>query len=238
MSDYIKLYRSLLKWEWYSNTNTTRVFLHMLLKANWKDGKFEGEVIPRGSFVSSFEKLAKETNLSVMQIRTAVKHLKLTKEITSKSYSKYTVFTVLNYDLFQTDNKQDNKQVTSEQQTDNKQITTIEERKEIKKERNKNIYTCAFEEFWTAYPRKKDKGNAFKKFNARLVEGFSEVELIGAAKEYAKECEENRVADKYIKHPSTFLSNTKPFLDYLEKPKPNAETEPQEEDEELVGDDW
>lgn len=236
MSDYIKLYRSLLKWEWYSNTNTTRVFLHMLLKANWKDGKFEGEIIPRGSFVSSLDKLAKETSLTTMQVRTAVKHLKATGEITSKTYSKYTVFTINNYDLFQSDNKQDNNQITSKQQADNKQITTIEEKKERKKERN-NIYTRAYEEFWTAYPRKKDKCNAFKKFNARLVDGFSEVELIEAAKEYAKECEENRTSEKYIKYPATFLSDKLPFMEYIKMPK--ADPTPQEEDdEELVGDDW
>ena len=85
---------------------------------------------------------------------------------------------------------------------------------------------------------KEDKGNAFKKFNARLVDGFSEVELIKAAKEYARECEENQTSEKYIKHPTTFLSDKFPFLDYLEKQKPKAEPEPQEEDEELVGDDW
>lgn len=238
MSDYIKLHRSMLEWEWYGKINTKVLFIHMLLKANWKDGKFEGEDIPRGSFISSIHSLAKETNLSVMNVRTALKHLKLTGEITSKTQAKYTVFTVINYDSYQSNNKQINKQVTNSQQAGNKQVTTIEEKKEGKKERNNNIYTHAYEEFWKAYPRKKDKCNAFKKFNARLVEGFSEVELIGAAKEYARECEENQVADKYIKHPSTFLSDAKPFLDYLEKPKIKAELDQQEEDEELVGDDW
>ena len=52
MSDYIKLYRSLIDWEWYKNINTKVLFIHMLLKANWKDGRFEGKIIPRGSFVS------------------------------------------------------------------------------------------------------------------------------------------------------------------------------------------
>ncbi|OLR58265.1 hypothetical protein BHF70_00660 [Anaerostipes sp. 494a] len=93
----------------------------------------------RGSIVSSYEKLAAETGLSVMQVRTSVKKLKSTGEITCKSSNKNTVFTVVKYDLYQSDNKQNNRQLTDKQQTDNNQITTTKERKEGKKEKNNNI---------------------------------------------------------------------------------------------------
>ena len=137
--DYIKICRSLLDWEWYSDINTCRLFIHMILKANWKDGKFRGTTVPRGSFISSIENLAKETKLTKMEVRTAISHLKSTGEITSKSTSKYTVFTVVSYDLYQTTNKQDNNQATYEQHTNNIQLTTIEEgKKGRKKERNNN----------------------------------------------------------------------------------------------------
>lgn len=99
--DYIKLSRKILDWEWYGNINTCRVFIHMLLKAYWKDKKIEGTVIPRGSFPSSYGRLAEETQLTVDEVRTAVKHLISTKEITKHVTSKYTVFTVNNYDAYQ-----------------------------------------------------------------------------------------------------------------------------------------
>lgn len=99
--DYIKLSRKILDWEWYGNINTCRVFIHMLLKAYWKDKKIEGTVIPRGSFHSSYGRLAEETQLTVDEVRTAVKHLISTKEITKHVTSKYTVFTVNNYDAYQ-----------------------------------------------------------------------------------------------------------------------------------------
>ncbi len=99
--DYIKLSRKILEWEWYGNINTCRLFIHMLLKAYWKDTKIEGKMIPRGSFVSSYGKLAEETNLTTDEVRTAVKHLIFTKEITKQTYSKNTVFTVNNYDAYQ-----------------------------------------------------------------------------------------------------------------------------------------
>ena len=40
---YIKIDRKILDWEWYRNLNTCRLFFHLLLKANWKDGRFEGK---------------------------------------------------------------------------------------------------------------------------------------------------------------------------------------------------
>lgn len=136
--DYIKLSRKLMDWEWYMNINTCRLFIHMLLKANWKDGKFEGKVIPRGSFVSSIGNLAKETSLTNDEVRTALKHLISTKEITKQSFSKFTVFTVNNYSEYQDVPKQIPKQVPSNSHSIPTLFPTIEEKKEGKKERNNN----------------------------------------------------------------------------------------------------
>ena len=115
------------------------MFLHLLITVNWTDKKWKGQEIKRGSIVSSYEKLATETGLSVMQVRTAIKKLRSTGEITSKSSNKNTVFIVNNYDLYQVGNKQNNEPVTSKEQTDNIQITTTKESKEVKKEKNNNI---------------------------------------------------------------------------------------------------
>ncbi len=37
---YIALHRQMLNWEWYKNTNTKVLFIHLLLKANYKDLSF------------------------------------------------------------------------------------------------------------------------------------------------------------------------------------------------------
>ena len=134
---FIKLNRSIINFEWYLKPNTYRLFIHCLLKANWKDGKFEGKTIKRGSFVTSLDKLSLELGLTTQQIRTSISHLKSTNNITSKSHSKYRIITVLNYNDYQDNNKQDNSQVTSNQQASNKQVTTIEEKKELKNSNNK-----------------------------------------------------------------------------------------------------
>lgn len=137
---FITLDRKILKWEWYDDPNTFRLFLHLLLTVNWSDQKWHGETIQRGSRVTSYQKLADELKLTVQQVRTAIEHLESTKEITRKSTSKYQIITVVNYGKYQDlnveSNKVSNKQITSKQQASNKQVTTIEQRKQSNKENN------------------------------------------------------------------------------------------------------
>lgn len=140
MGNYIKIDRSILDWEWYTDINTKVLFLHMILKANWKDGNFRGTTVPRGSFVSSIRKLADETYLTEREIRTAIKHLETTGEVTHKSNRKYTVFSIKNYDKYQASDTQEDKQETYERHTNDIRTTTIETIKNIKQENN-NIYS-------------------------------------------------------------------------------------------------
>ena len=131
---FIKIDRGILDWEWYSDINTTRLFIHLILKANWKDGRFQGQEIKRGSFVTSYPKLAEETELTVNQVRTSLSKLKSTGEITVKSQSKFSVITVKNYCLYQDISQANHSQITDKPQTNHSQITTIEESKKVRRE--------------------------------------------------------------------------------------------------------
>ena len=128
--DYIKLSRKILEWEWWDDINTCRLFIYCLLKANWKDGRFKGMVIPKGSFITSITKMSDETSLPIRQIRTAISHLKSTGEVTCKSYAKYTVFTVKNYCEYQQSDLQNDRQATDKRHSNDMLTTTIEEYKE------------------------------------------------------------------------------------------------------------
>ena len=100
-STFVKIDRNIINWQWYQNGNTFRVFAHCILSANIKDNPFQGVMIKRGSFATSYEKIANTLNLSVQQVRTAIRHLKSTGEITAKSYSKFQVITIVNYGMYQ-----------------------------------------------------------------------------------------------------------------------------------------
>lgn len=141
---YIKLFRRILVWEWYKDTNTTRVFLHILLRANYKPSRYKGVQINAGECVFGYNAWAKELGLSVQNVKTAISHLKATGEITTKATNKFTVVKVEKWDFWQVaegvTNKQANKQLTDSQQTTNKQLTTSKESKNI---RNKELLSYA-----------------------------------------------------------------------------------------------
>ena len=103
----------------------------------------------------------------------------------------------------------------------------------VEQKSNKAIgnYTTDFEELWEAYPRKADKGQAYKKYKARLEDGFSHEQLYEAVKNYAAQCKKQRTETMYIKHGKTFLGESTPFLDYLPKDKP-AQSEAEYDDNE------
>lgn len=106
-----------------------------------------------------------------------------------------------------------------------------EEKPEPKSNRAIGNYTSDFEEFWSIYPRKADKAQAYKKYKARLEDGFSHEQLCLAAKNYAEQCRRDRTEDKYIKHGKTFLGESTPFLDYLPKNAPQTSMEVENDDE-------
>ena len=118
---FIKLHRKLLTWEWYHDTNAKLIFLHLLLSANWEDKRWRGVVIRRGQLVSSIGELSKELKLTLQQARTAIKKLMSTNEITCQATNKFTLYTIVNYSSYQDNkkenNKQNNIQITNEQQT-------------------------------------------------------------------------------------------------------------------------
>ncbi len=123
-TEYVKLFRKLLNWEWYTDVNTKVLFLHCLLKANWKDGSWHGYKYKRGQFITSLSSLSRETGLTVKQVRTALNHLERTGEVASKTYPKFRIITVVSFDKFQSKGKQLGKQGASKGQAEGKQGAT------------------------------------------------------------------------------------------------------------------
>ena len=80
---------------------------------------------------------------------------------------------------------------------------------------SKNNYSANFEEFWKCYPRRKEKSKAYKCYQTRLKDGFTEEELLRACKAYADECKKKHTEEQYIKLCATFIGPNTPFVDYL-----------------------
>lgn len=135
-SGWIKVHRKMTEWEWYQDPNTCRLFLHLLLTVNRKPGKWRGVDVPAGARITSIRKLSAETKLSERNVRTAIKHLISTHEVTQSTTARYTLITVLNYEKYQgTDTVSDTPVTQYRHSTD----TVVTTNKNNKKERMKEM---------------------------------------------------------------------------------------------------
>lgn len=211
----------MLEWEWWHDINTCRVFIYLLLKANWKDSTWKGIEVKRGTYISSLDKVAVETDLTRDEVRTALKHLTKTKEITTVATRKYTVFSVVNYDLYQNVPTQNPIELPNKSPTIPLLFPSREERKEVKKGIN-NI-SCAipeeshdsfFERIWKLYPIKKGKGQV-SKTKKQVLQRIGYEELERCVNRFVKTMESEHRDKQYWMHGSTFFNSG--YVDYLDK---------------------
>lgn len=136
MSGYIKLHRSILDWEWWDDHNATRLLIFLLAAANYRDKKWKGITVKRGSVVISWDGLSERLGLSVQKCRTAMQKLEIAGEVTRKATNKYQVVSLVKWDKLQSDEDKLTSNLTDKptdkQQTNNNQITTTKESKERK----------------------------------------------------------------------------------------------------------
>jgi|TARA_Y100000310_G_C20647796_1_gene797621 hypothetical protein len=193
---WIKLHRKFTKWEWYDDINTKVLFIHLLITANYEDKNWRGTLIKRGQKVTSLPNLAKETCLTIRNVRTSLDRLKSTGELTDQSTNRFRLITICNYDEYQngTAGKLADK-LTGRRQASDRQTTAT---KEVKKERKKE-----FDHFWKSFPRKIGKGKAEEAFKKAVKKADYETIRVALEKQKAN----SQWADvKYVPHPATWLN--------------------------------
>ena len=89
-SGFIMLNREFVDWEWYTDVNVCKVFLHCLIKVNYSAKRWQGNLINKGEFITSYERLAIETGLTTSKVRTALKKLESTEDIYIETTTNYT----------------------------------------------------------------------------------------------------------------------------------------------------
>ena len=112
----------MVSWEWYSNPSTFCVWMHLLIEASHEFKVWKGVPIVPGELVTSVNSLSISTGLSIQQVRTALRNIQTTGEITIKTTNKYSIITICKYDEYQVLNGRGQQ---TKQQTDNKQSNNI-----------------------------------------------------------------------------------------------------------------
>jgi len=207
MSGWIKIHRQFLNWEWFNKSEAVHLFLYLTLKANHKDGFWQGNEIKRGQLITSFGKISTDTNISLQTIRTLLKKFENTNEINIQTTNKFTTITICKYDSYQTENEETNTQLTNKQQTTNNQLTT--------NKNDKNNKELLFTDFWKIYDKSVDRKKCLEKF-VKLPE--KDIKLIlEVLPIYITETKDK----KFRKNPLTWL-NGNCWLDIDKNYKPTA----------------
>ena len=240
-NSWVKLYRKITEWEWYSHAPTRDLFIHLLLTVNPTETRYMGHIIPKGAAVYGRKELAVLLGFSEQSVRTAIEHLKSTNEITIRTTNKFSIIQIVRWKDYQ---RVTNKS-TNNQPTTNQQLTTDKEYKNIEYKILDTVLTDNnlsiandenFENFWRAYPKQragaKDKArtawkNATKKVKPEI--------LIHACERYAKSDE---VLRGYAKGCAAWLNDERWTTDYTTKPKTKSGTDEnranQEPDQETI----
>lgn len=213
-------------WEWYESTNVFRLFTHCLLHTNTQNIRYCGREIKAGQFVSSVARISAETGLTESQVRTALKKLKDTGYISTKSTNKYTIYTVNRYQMYIDCGQV--AETTTEENTVDENGTKMEQTVERKMEQtDKNAINECFERLWKQYPNKRGKGqvsNAKKK----VLYQIGEEHIQKALKRYLDGLEKDASWRK-PQNGSTFFNSG--YVDYLDEnyekpPEPKPQRNP------------
>lgn len=136
-SGFIQLHRKLTEWEWYDDISTFKLFIHCLLKANYKPKNWRGIDIKRGEFVTSISKLSLETGLSIKQVRSSIDKLVKTKELGKRTTSLNTCISVVQYDNYQNEGK---RKANEGQTRGKRRATTNKDNKDNKENNNIDFF--------------------------------------------------------------------------------------------------
>lgn len=137
---YIKLYRSYVDWEWFTDFKTAHLWTYLLCRAQWEDTRWRGIPIRRGQLLESLPNIAAKTGMTVRSVRTALNHLKSTGEVTDEVTGFGRLITIVKYAEYQGQDLEGDRlsdripdrELTGYRQGSDREPTAYKEVKEVK----------------------------------------------------------------------------------------------------------
>ena len=199
MNGYIKLHRKVLENPIvFKDSDHLTLWIYLLLTATHRDREtyFNNErfTLNPGQLITGIIKLEREIKVNKSKIQRILKLFENEKQIEQQTTNKCRLITILGwqkYQIVETCEKQNDKQVKSKWKLNNNN------------KNNKNIYIYQkFEEFWSIYPRKVGKKKA--------IAAFSKIKNLDMDK-IKKSIVRYKNTDqwktlRYVPHPATWLN--------------------------------
>jgi biotin operon repressor len=198
---WVKNYRKIDDWEWYTTPNMAHIYQHLIRRANHQDGKWRGVDIKKGQLVTGRLAIAEQTGVSQQSVRTCLKRLEDTGEIIVKSTNKFSIITISKYEEYQSEEKMSNQQSTNNQPTTN-------HKQECKEE--KEVKTCpvgdeGFARFYAAYPKKVAKAKALKAWKSQKCDKHID-EIMTSLPKHINSQVWQKQGGQFIPYPAAWLN--------------------------------
>lgn len=136
---FIKIHRQITESSIYLDSQAVHLFLHLLLRANFKDRKvmFNSSIVnlKKGQFICGRKTLSEETGINESKIYRLLTIFEKESLIEQLPNSRYSIITILNWNKYQESEQQANSGRTTGEQ----QVNTDKKDKKVNKD--KNIFT-------------------------------------------------------------------------------------------------
>ncbi len=171
---WVKNYRKISDWEWYTTPNMAHLFQHLIRSASHIDTRWMGVEIKKGQVVIGLHSLSAATGISIRGIRTCLQRLEQSGEIIKKSTNRFTILTICKYCKYQQDGRDtrqtNDKRTTNERQTNDNIQEVKNERMEEVKEKKSIKEKFAHGEFLNVLLTDTELKNLSERFNGTLKE--------------------------------------------------------------------
>lgn len=101
MQGWLKLHRKIQEWQWFDDPIVLKFFIYCITSANHKDTQWLNYDVDKGSFIRSVSSMEKDLKYSTKQVRTCMRKLQKSGEISVIGTNKFTIIEVCNFGSYQ-----------------------------------------------------------------------------------------------------------------------------------------
>ena len=200
MEGWIKIHRKILENPIIcKDCETFSIWLYLLLSATHQEipAIFKGEkiILKKGQLITGILSISKKLKINKDKIQRTLKCFENDKQIEQQTSNKNRLITILNWEQYQNNNKQIDKQVINKCETDDKQLITNKNVKNDKNVKNGRNNISASEETSSADTAKANSKHKYGEYGNVLLK---DEELQKLKEEYENWEELIKYLDEYI----------------------------------------
>ena len=208
---YVMIARQLVDSEIFEKpASWLKILIFLLIQAQHKPYKR----LKRGQCYTTYASISEACKVTRSEVDHAIRYMKKTQMLATQKATRGMVVTICNYDTYQdvtvyrSDSKSDTKATQTTICGDLKATQKRQDKQEWKNDKNDNKKTTGgFDVFYKAYPKKKSKDSARRRWKA-IKPNAELLETMLVAIEQQKKSEQwTKDGGQFIPHPATWLND-------------------------------